>query len=184
MTGKDLFEAMSFIDERFIDEAERGYPTRPMALPWIRVTSIAACLCLIMLSLWCIHPLLLNPHETTPPTTLPLILPEGFTEVILYVEDFLFWLTASVSLFLLVQIGNKGVLRFYIFLGCGLGAVCYFLTITKLLFPVFLAFFRISGWILSKCCLIFEIIMKIIKIFLIFPLKKIWEGIKMVCNNI
>lgn len=87
MTGKDLFEAMSFIDERFIDEAERGYPTRPMALPWIRVTSIAACLCLIMLSLWCIHPLLLNPHETTPPTTLPLILPEGFTEVILYVEE-------------------------------------------------------------------------------------------------
>ena len=87
MTGKDLFEAMSFIDERFIDEAERGYPTRTMVLPWIRVTSIAACLCLIMLSLWCIHPLLLNPHETTPPTTLPLILPEGFTEVILYVEE-------------------------------------------------------------------------------------------------
>lgn len=87
MTGKDLFEAMSFIDERFIDEAERGYPTRTMVLPWIRVTSIAACLCLVMLSLWCIHPLLLNPHETTPPTTLPLILPEGFTEVILYVEE-------------------------------------------------------------------------------------------------
>ena len=78
------------------------------------------------------------------------------------VEDFLFWLTASVSLFLLVQIGNKGVLRFYIFLGCGLGAVCYFLTITKLLFPVFLAFFRVSGWILSKCCLIFEIIMTVV----------------------
>lgn len=87
MTGKDLFEAMSFIDERFIDEAEHGYPSKPMALPWIRVTSIAACLCLVMLSLWCIHPLLLNPHETTPPTTLPLILPEGFTEVILYVEE-------------------------------------------------------------------------------------------------
>ena len=100
------------------------------------------------------------------------------------VEDFLFWLTASVSLFLLVQIGNKGVLRFYIFLGCGLGAACYFLTITKLLLPVFLAFFRLLGWILSKCCLIFEIIRKIIKIFLIFPLKKIFESIKMVCNNI
>lgn len=87
MTGKDLFEAMGFIDDRFIDEAEHGYPARRMYAPWIRLASAAACLCLIMLSLWYIHPLLLPPHETTPPTTLPLFLPEGFTEVIVYVEE-------------------------------------------------------------------------------------------------
>lgn len=99
-------------------------------------------------------------------------------------EDFLFWLAASISLFLLIQIYNKGVIRFYIFLGCGIGAACYFLTITKLLFPMFLAFFRVLGWILSKCCLIFEIILKIIKNLLILPLKKILESIKMIYNNI
>ena len=99
-------------------------------------------------------------------------------------EDFLFWLTAMAALFLLIQIHNKGVLRFYIFLGCSIGAVCYFLTITKLLFPVFLTFFRFVRWILSKCCLIFEIILKIIKNLLILPLKKVLESIKMIYNNI
>ena len=84
MNGKDLFEAMSFIDERFIEEAERCRLPGRFASPWLR---IAACLCLLMLSLWCIQPLWNNPPGPVPPTTEPYDLPEGYPEVIVYVEE-------------------------------------------------------------------------------------------------
>lgn len=83
MTGKDLFEGLSFIDERFIDEAETGSILRTH---WLRIASVAACLCLVLFSLWCIHPTLIGPPpETTEPSE-P-ILPEGWPEVVVYVEE-------------------------------------------------------------------------------------------------
>lgn len=83
MTGKDLFEGLSFIDERFIDEAETAALVHA---PWLRIASIAACLCLVLFSLWCIHPALIDPP---PETTVPYdpFLPEGWPEVIVYVEE-------------------------------------------------------------------------------------------------
>ena len=99
-------------------------------------------------------------------------------------EDLFFWLIVSGTLFGLIQYYNRGVLRFYVFLGCGLGVLCYFLTITRLLFPVFVMAFTGLKWILYKCCLIFEKILKIIKNLFILPLKKIIEGIKILCNTI
>lgn len=83
MTGKDLFEGMSFIDERFIEEAENASLVRA---PWLRIASIAACLCLVLFSLWCIHPTQIGPP---PETTAPYdpFLPEGWPEVIVYVEE-------------------------------------------------------------------------------------------------
>ena len=99
-------------------------------------------------------------------------------------EDLFYWLLVSLTLFFLIQIFNQGVLRFYVFLGCGIGCMVYFLTITKLIFPLFLIVFKGIRRVLSKCCLIFEIIRKIFKNLIILPLKKIWEGIKIVINNI
>ncbi|MBE6950007.1 MAG: hypothetical protein E7451_01555 [Ruminococcaceae bacterium] len=82
MTGKDLLVGLSCIDERFIDEAEHSRPS--MAFPWLRIASLAACLCLILL---CVQPLMSAPQGTTPPTTLPHYLPEGFPEVVVYVQE-------------------------------------------------------------------------------------------------
>lgn len=84
MSGKDLFEAMSFIDERFIDEAERR---RHIHAPWPRIAALAACLCLVMLSLWCVRPLWNAPPGPGPETTVPYDMPEGWPEVILYVQE-------------------------------------------------------------------------------------------------
>ena len=84
MNGKDLFEAMSFIDERFIDEAEYGTLPRRLVSRWLR---IAACLCLVMLSLWCVRPLWNAPPGPGPETTVPYDMPEGWPEVILYVQE-------------------------------------------------------------------------------------------------
>ncbi|MBE5956630.1 MAG: hypothetical protein E7253_09260 [Lachnospiraceae bacterium] len=99
-------------------------------------------------------------------------------------EDLFFWLTAAGCIFILFQKFNKGVLRLYVFLGCMIGIFCYFQTITKLVFPVFLMIFKIIQGILYKCCLIFEIIRKIFKNFVILPLKNIWEKIRIIYNNI
>lgn len=43
-----LFEGMSWVDERFIDEAEHAAFPKPRVIPWIKVASMAACLCLIL----------------------------------------------------------------------------------------------------------------------------------------
>ena len=48
MSGKDLFEGMSYVDERFVDEAENKSFHKPVVYSWIKVASIAACLCLII----------------------------------------------------------------------------------------------------------------------------------------
>lgn len=86
MSGNDLFEGMSFIDERFVDEAWNNGLPRHIPGPWLRVASVAACLCLVLFSLWCIHPTQSGPP---PETTAPYdpFLPEGYPEVILYVEE-------------------------------------------------------------------------------------------------
>ena len=52
MSGKDLFEAMSYVEERFVDEAENKTLPKRVVSPWIKVASMAACLCLIIFSLY------------------------------------------------------------------------------------------------------------------------------------
>ena len=46
MTGTELFEAMSFVDERFIAEADTAKLGRNV--PWMKLISLAACLCIIV----------------------------------------------------------------------------------------------------------------------------------------
>ena len=61
MNGKDLFEAMSHVDERFVDEAENQM--LPKTIPWTKPASIAACLCLLVLAVYGLRPFL-NRSET------------------------------------------------------------------------------------------------------------------------
>ena len=56
MSGKDLFEGMSYVDERFVDEAENKTLSKRIVSPWIKVASMAACLCLIIFSLYNLQP--------------------------------------------------------------------------------------------------------------------------------
>ena len=55
MSGKDLFEGMGYVDERFVDEAEYKTLPKRVVSPWIKVASMAACLCLIIFSLYSLH---------------------------------------------------------------------------------------------------------------------------------
>lgn len=65
MSGKDLFDGMSYVDDRFVDEAEtRMIPKRAIS-PWIKVASMAACLCLILFSIYNLNQFLnLNSMES------------------------------------------------------------------------------------------------------------------------
>ena len=56
MSGKDLFEGMSCVDEHFVDEAENKTLPKRIVTPWIKVASMAACLCLIIFSLLQLRP--------------------------------------------------------------------------------------------------------------------------------
>ena len=48
MTGKDLFLSLSYIHERYIEEAEtRAFPRRN----WAKVAALAACVCLVLFTL-------------------------------------------------------------------------------------------------------------------------------------
>lgn len=46
MTGLELLEGLSFVDEKFIAEAETAKLGRN--IPWMKVLSVAACLCILM----------------------------------------------------------------------------------------------------------------------------------------
>lgn len=56
MSGKDLFEAMSHVDERFVDEAENNPLSKRAVSAWIKAASMAACLGLIVFSVYTLHP--------------------------------------------------------------------------------------------------------------------------------
>ena len=48
MSGKDLFEGMSYVDDGFVHEAEYNAFPKPRVSLWIKAASMAACLCLIL----------------------------------------------------------------------------------------------------------------------------------------
>ena len=50
MTGTELFEALSFVDEKYIQEAENIYLHRNT--PWMKVLSVAACLCILITGMY------------------------------------------------------------------------------------------------------------------------------------
>ena len=46
MTGQELFHAMSFVDERYVQEAESAKLSS--GIPWMKLLSVAACLCILL----------------------------------------------------------------------------------------------------------------------------------------
>ena len=80
MSGKDLFEGMSYVDERFVDEAEYKTLPKRVVSPWIKVASLAACLCLIIFSLYNLQPYLRGETEGIAGEGAADAMPEGVLE--------------------------------------------------------------------------------------------------------
>ena len=82
MNGKDLFSGMSFVEERLVNEAETERPASGR-FAWKRWAAIAACLCLILLSVFALE---LRPDggvteggaaEPGAADSMPIPMPEG-----------------------------------------------------------------------------------------------------------
>ena len=80
MSGKDLFEGMSYVDERFVDEAENKTLPKRIVSPWIKLASMAACLCLIIFSLYNLQPYLRGEMESISGEGASDAMPEGVIE--------------------------------------------------------------------------------------------------------
>ena len=80
MSGKDLFEGMSYVDERFVDEAENKTLPKRIVSPWIKVASMAACLCMIIFSLYNLQPYLRGETEGITGEGAADAMPEGVIE--------------------------------------------------------------------------------------------------------
>ena len=71
MTGQELFYALSFVDERFIEEAEN---TGVRKIPWMKVLSVAACLCIVLIGAFAFSNMGMKsaaPEAAAPPTAAP-----------------------------------------------------------------------------------------------------------------
>ena len=59
MSGRELLEGMSYVDERFVDEAETQTIQKRVINPWMRLLPVAVCLCILLVgvvSIWDMMP--------------------------------------------------------------------------------------------------------------------------------
>lgn len=59
MSGRELLEGMSYVDERFVHEAETQTIQKRVISPWMRLLPVAACLCILLVgvvSIWDMMP--------------------------------------------------------------------------------------------------------------------------------
>lgn len=89
MTGQELLAALSFVDEQYIAEAETANLRR--RIPWMKVLSVAACLCILIVGAFALENLghkgvteeAAAPAETVmqePEAAAPPMLEESITE--------------------------------------------------------------------------------------------------------
>ena len=82
MTGQELFHALSYVDERYIMEAETA--RLRSGIPWMKVLSVAACLCILIAGAFALEHTGLKgvteeaaPEAAAPPAAAPEAAPEA-----------------------------------------------------------------------------------------------------------
>ena len=77
MTGQKLLEALSFVDERYIAEAETAKLGRN--IPWMKWVSMAACVCILITGVFAYSQMQQKtaaPEAAAPPAAIPEAAPE------------------------------------------------------------------------------------------------------------
>ena len=79
MTGQELFHALSFVDERYIAEAESA--KLGGKIPWVKVLSVAACLCILIVGAFALenigHKGVTEEAAAAPEAAAPMAAPEA-----------------------------------------------------------------------------------------------------------
>lgn len=82
--------------------------------------------------------------------------------LLIYIEDFVFWLIATVIIFCTIYLSNETKIRGYVFLGIAIGGIFYILTLSKIII-------KISVEVVIILSTIIKLILRIIK----YPVKLI-----------
>lgn len=69
MTGLELLEGLSFVDERFIAEADTAVLGRKV--PWMKVLSVAACLCILFVGAFALENMGVKEEAAAPAAAAP-----------------------------------------------------------------------------------------------------------------
>lgn len=69
MTGLELLEGLSFVDERFIVEADTAVLGRKV--PWMKVLSVAACLCILLVGAFALENMGVKEEAAAPAAAAP-----------------------------------------------------------------------------------------------------------------
>lgn len=98
------------------------------------------------------------------------------SNLIVYFEDFVYWILVALVLFAVVYISNDGELRGYIFIGALIGIVLYSLLLSRIVMTIFLFTIKIMYKFFSTVFIIlllpFKILYKILKV----PAKIVSKG--------
>ncbi len=70
------------------------------------------------------------------------------SNILTYIEDFLYWIIAALVMFAIVYFSNDGELRGYIFFGTVMGAALYILLLSKTVIKISLKLIRVISRIL------------------------------------
>lgn len=65
------------------------------------------------------------------------------SNIVIYIEDFFYWIIASLVMFGVVYLSNDGELRGYIFLGTVIGAFLYIVLLSRLVIKISLKLLRL-----------------------------------------
>jgi len=99
------------------------------------------------------------------------------SNLIVYFEDFIYWIIVALVLFAIIYRSNEGELRGYVMLGVAIGIILYALILSRIVMAVFLFVIRTIYKIAVTVCGILLIPMRIILKILSVPAKKAYKSI-------
>lgn len=110
--------------------------------------------------------------------------------IVIYIEDFFFWIIVALVMFFVVYLSNEGELRGYIMIGTILGVVLYILLLSSIVIKWSLIIIRTVCMIIKKVWMIATYPIRIILRILSIPAKffgrkfmKLFRGIRRASKN-
>ncbi|TYQ14601.1 UNVERIFIED_CONTAM: spore cortex biosynthesis protein YabQ [Acetivibrio alkalicellulosi] len=97
--------------------------------------------------------------------------------LMVYFEDFIYWIIVALVLFAVVYYSNEGEIRGYLIIGIALGIILYTLVFSKIVMKIFLFVVRIIYKVIITISSLILVPIKIICKILMLPLRKIYKYI-------
>lgn len=106
------------------------------------------------------------------------------TDIITYIEDFLFWILAGIILLYSIFIFNNGEIRLFLFLGVIFGIILYMLLLSKFIIKINVKIIKFITNIIQKIINIILIPFKFLKKLFFKPISFIIINVRKLFTNI